>query len=725
MILSLLVFSLPQGPGSDFGWHKPTWEHTIAYDHDYRSLAFPDLTGDQVPELMITYWTGSEDVVEILDGSTGQVWATVGQAGPDYAQTYFFTDLDGDGISEFLLGNEVMDGLRGKLQVLHGGDGNLMWHWDGREANDQLGEEMFFQDADGDGKLDVVLGSRRNGKLFVLNGLTGTLLWSSIGRPHRFITQAPDWNGDGIIDLLVAGRGHITAIDGSSGGILWNTQFHILYGPMAWNSSFADLNGDGWDDVVLAHPFGDYLGNSKGGIMEARDGLTGNLLWATAGSIGQRLGSNLHAEDFNGDGVADLLSYFEDKATLLDGANGNQLWERRLNILYPGDFAIQLQDLSGDGKSDLVLAHAEDSGVHHNLQLWDGVTGATIWLLQTQISEEKFREIQFVDFDVDGLMDILVQDPQANVGGYGVGMIRAIRGTSGQDLWRLNGSVGQFVGDFLHIEEVDSVPGPDLVLCSWRGDAPRARFAVNGITGTEIWRQEYAFSAKPAYEWHHADVDGDGNNEIIEVQWNQGASRSTTMLAAFRTGDGSAVWNVDLDTDGWVPVFSGFPDFSGDGGDEIIVQTSVGYREIKLSSFTTSDMGWTSGLTLSADEVSASNGGQLHIDIDFPAGQSGWGYQLLLSEIGTGPTTINDLVIPLSQSYWLTSSYLGTYPGNYFSNPIGTLDGNGDQSIHFSAVPGAIPSSAVGEFMYAAVISYQSGTNWEFSSGSARIEIVP
>ena len=56
-------------------------------------------------------------------------------------------------------------------------------------------------------------------------------------------------------------------------------------------------------------------------------------------------------------------------------------------------------------------------------------------------------------------------------------------------------------------------------------------------------------------------------------------------------------------------------------------------------------------LELSTDEVSASGGGRIDLDLDFSLASAGTTYQVLASAAGTGPTTVGGLEIPLTRDF--------------------------------------------------------------------------
>ena len=728
MILTAISFLCiaPQLGDPDFGWNKPNWEFEVGGPRPDRVLPTPDLTGDGIAEILINYWGDEGRTTSILDGASGDVWILVPAVGPWYIQSEYFEDLDGDGIPEFLLGNgHANSGTSAKLWVFHGGSGTLMWQVGARESGDNLGEEVCFQDVDSDGFTDVLVGSKDNGKIFALKGLTGTPIWSENKKPHRFFSQAPDWNGDGVGDLITAGRGTITALDGASGNPIWNWQYHILYAPTLWENRFTDINGDGIDDVVLIHPKGDYNNQANNGLLEARDGLTGDLLWARIGFKGQFLGSNLHVEDYNGDGVDDFLSHANSQVTLINGADGGSPWQRALDFGITNDSTPYLQDLTGDGHADFIYSGLPSSGTGYALEVWDGATGITHWRADTHNQGITFGDLYYSDFNLDGRTDVLTHDGEAMLNGQRVGVVRVLDGVDGNEIWKVDGTLDTWLHGRLLVSAVDPVPGPDVLMNINSHGGGHSRIALNGITGHQIWRHSYEIDDENAIEWHELDMDGDGDMEILERQDEAPFSDDEIKLVLFRQSDGALIWSANLYTQDYPQIVSGLGDVNGDGADEFIITYGNWDVGDMVTSYSSKDLGWIPGITASSTRLSAGTGGKIEIEFDLPTSQTGWSFQILLSETGSGPSTINGLLVPLSNGYWLSSSYLGIYPDGMFSNALGVLDDEGDASATIFALPGDISSSAVGITMYMAVVSAEPGNAWEFSSDSVGIEIIP
>lgn len=147
------------------------------------------------------------------------------------------------------------------------------------------------------------------------------------------ISSAGDVNGDGFDDLMVRSAAGAYVIFGKSSGwtaavdlssVDGNIGFHLIGGefPPTAVSSAGDVNGDGFDDIAVSHPYADPDGVSNAGasyiVFGKASGWTTDVdVSALSGSDGFRLDGGFvndgagwdisSAGDVNGDGFDDLL----------------------------------------------------------------------------------------------------------------------------------------------------------------------------------------------------------------------------------------------------------------------------------------------------------------------------------------------------------------------------------------------------------------------------------
>jgi putative pyrroloquinoline-quinone binding quinoprotein/VCBS repeat protein len=719
-VLALAQYAAPGGGWYESIWDKPT---DVYFFSEVQPTA--DLSGDGIPEIILL---GSRDSnsVRVIDGATGERWFKLDPSPLDrFELTWQTADLDGDGLPELILGNPVPAAGEGQIVVVHGGDGQIMWQAWGRDPGDLLGQRILLADFDGDGLADLFTGSKSNGKAVALSGLTGDRLWMQYGLEQKFTALAPDLDGDRLADLLVGGNSRLTAISGGSGALIWSVPTQQLTHAGGWKSYYSDLNQDGVSDVLVARSKQKVNLYYRAGLIEAYDGATGHFLWSKDGGADLvYLGQNAQFMDFTGDGVADFLSLFPYHPMLLDGSTGEVVWERSLNTNYHPDDELILQDFSGDDIPDILAYHYGDRFLQ--LEVINSANGRTVWARDAIFPSEEFTQLTLADFDSDDIMDILAISPEADVNDWRDGLARAFSGATGAELWHVAGATRDSdLGRFSVITEADARPGQDVILSEVGGKNRPRRVAINGMDGSEIWSVTYDTFEGRLKTWAPVDLNGNGKFDVVETRW--GYPENWVTFIGFDGREGHQIWSNRYESERllWGEMIGPWPDLSGDGVDEVMVNILSEYPEGLVKVISGADGGVRNGVELSVDRISVSGGGAIQAQVHFPPNQAGWNYQLLLSETGKQSTDLNGLEVPLSPGYWLSSTYIGFYPSGLFNGPMGSLDNESNALITLNALPNQIAPAFIGTTMYLAVISAEPGSPWSFSSGASAVQILP
>jgi hypothetical protein len=256
------------------------------------------------------------------------------------------------------------------------------------------GVRVAVGDVNGDGIPDIIAaqgpgdGSGGDSLVHVYDGITGRPLGGPLGSFDPFpgfhgglYVASADLNGDGYADVVVAedagGQPRVRVYSGRDGS--------LLYDFVAFDGSFAggvrvaaaDVNNDGHADVVAAAGPG---GAPLVEVFEGADlahGITKPVLSFDAYEQHFTGGVYVATGDVHGDGIPKILTGAgaggEPRVNVFDGQNGQLLQSfLAFDRGFTGGVRVAAADVNGDGRSDIVAA--EGPGGVPRVRGFDGLS---------------------------------------------------------------------------------------------------------------------------------------------------------------------------------------------------------------------------------------------------------------------------------------------------------------------------------------------------------------
>ncbi len=374
-----------------------------------------------------------------------------------------------------------------------------------------------------------------------------------------------------------------------------------------------DVNGDGFEDVVIGAPFGDVGGLINSGRARVVSGLDGSTIHSLGG-VGflDLFGRSVAGvSDLNGDGRAEVAvgAFFADTngpdagaVDVFDGATGALLASISGTNQEDqfGQSVAPAGDVDQDGVPDLLVgAWAADGVAGQNSGAATVISGATftpLFTFQGSGAGDNFG-VDVAgpgDVDGDGFVDVVVGAWASDLGGADAGAAFLFSGQTGFSHLVVPGlAAGDQLG--LAVDAAGDVDGDgfaDVVLGAKGTDGPNgvdagAAWVVSGLNAATL----HLLHGAAAGDEFGTDVGGAGDRDadgvpdvIVGAQFADGAGvdqGSATVFsgatgAALRTYEGAAAGDrfgrsvaggFDANGDGLDDVAIGAPGHDAPGGD--------------------------------------------------------------------------------------------------------------------------------------------------------------
>jgi len=410
-----------------------------------------DASGDGIDDIIIS-WDEYNPIsnetnvtIELLSGGNGE---KIGSKKISYEGKYYVgvhgtgEDISGDGTEDILI--EAWSGWELDVTALHAlNSKDFSTLWKITFNGDAVGYYWTWDDLTGDGINDFAVSSYRRddniGELYVIRGSDGSTEWhksfiGDVGYPD----DEADFDRDGLNDIEIENNdienntGKLFVLKGTDGSVIWSKSFNYRVWSLCY---FSDLNGDGIEEQCLI------LENFTTGRVEevqVLSGRDGSLIWRKGVNVSQVGYSN----DLNEDGKSDILfsnsaeveknKYLHD-VIAISGVDGSEIWKNSFSHdieieipeseywrewSYPNGW---MPDLNGDGITDPLLdsecwcaywdMNASTYRIYDTgkLILINGKDGSEIWDVECTADEYIFLSTRsWIDFNNDGINDVLL-----------------------------------------------------------------------------------------------------------------------------------------------------------------------------------------------------------------------------------------------------------------------------------------------------------------------------
>ncbi len=517
-------------------------------------------------------------------------------------------DVNGDGYSDLVVGAGGFDAGQtdeGRVYLYLGSGSGLStqaaWTFDSNQEYALLGTVAMAGDVNGDGYADVIVGAPYldnghvdEGRAYFFTGSAGALAmdaawttadylapdFSSVGGS---LASAGDVNGDGFSDVLVgapsvsdysggtADEGRAFLYLGSAGGPSsspdWTAEGNQTNAHLGLVSSAGDVNGDGFDDVLVGAP--DLMNGGLTGRALLYLGSSGGLATSPAWSAdGDGAGGSVSsAGDVNADGFLDVLvgalyfsngESFEGRALAYlgtpTGLATSPAWAVEGEASYAGlgSRVATAGDVNGDGFGDVAVASTTLVRVH--LGSAGGLATSADWSTAA-------KEVATAgDVNGDGFSDLVVGDPLAGTGYAGEAdlYLGSASGLSTSADWTDIGAVGYaaFGDSVASAGDVNSDGFSDVIVGSQGHNlgSPEQAFLYLGSAGglalDPVWTGESDNQADPFTNYGASvaaagDANGDGYGDVLVGAPAQDAPQDESGRAFLYLGnEGRGGWTL-------------------------------------------------------------------------------------------------------------------------------------------------------------------------------------
>ena len=564
------------------------------------SVTAADINGDGKPDLIVANSGSNSLSVEVnftppgattLEFSGRQDFATGNQ--PFSVTT---ADVNGDGKPDLISANSGDNTVSVLLNTTAPGSGIASFATQQTFATGIAPNLVIATDVNGDGKPDLITANVGDNTVSVLLNTTAPgAATPSFATQHTFGTgdepgalAAADLNGDGKPDLMVAN------INDNTVSVLLNTMpapattfdgnsfaAHQDFGTgnTPQSVTVADVNGDGWPDLISANANSDTVSVLRN--TTAPGAATPSFSTQQTFSTGDGP-DTVVAADLNGDGLPDLVTANARDNTVSVLLNTTAPGATTLSFTAFQDFAtgntprsVTVADVNGDGNPDLIVANFIDDTVSVLLNTTaPGATTPSFAAHQDFATGSGPLSVTVADVNGDGLPDLIVENFLDNT-------VSVLLNTTAPGGVTSSFSTQQTFGTgngpfYVTAADLNGDGLPDLIVANAHGGTVSVLLnttAPGASTPSFATQQAFATGSVPESVIAN-DINGDGKPDLIVTN----SSDNTVSVLLNTTPPGATTPTFATQQTfitGSSPVSVAAADLNGDGKPDLIAANTA------------------------------------------------------------------------------------------------------------------------------------------------------
>jgi len=543
------------------------------------SVAFSDVNGDGYEDLLITGQGRLAKRIAKLytNDGTGNFTEITGTPFDGVKDgSIAFADVNGDGHKDVLITGNSSGSTITKLYT-NDGTGNFTERT-GTPFEGVSEGSIAFSDVNGNGHEDVIItGQNRSGsqiaKLYTNDG-TGSFT-ERTGTPFEGVEDGSvafsDVNGDGHEDILITGSQTAKLYTNDGTGNFTEITGTPFDGVKDGSIAFADVNGDGHKDVFITGIVLDIYGNERIAKLYTNDGTSSFTEMRGTRLDGVRYGS-IAFSDVNGDGYEDVLITGQNIATWhiakLYTNDGMGNFTERTGTPFEGveGSSIAFSDVNGDGYEDVLITGVNKFGLQIAKLYTNDGTGNFTEITDTPFKGVGFGSVAFSDVNGDGYEDVLI----TGVDSSGLQTAKLYTNDGMGNFTEMTGAPFQGVSEgSIAFSDVNGDGHEDVLITGRQGFIlPIAKLYTNDGMGNFTEMTDTPFNGVWLSSIAFSDVNGDGHEDVLITGFS-----NSGPIAKLYTNDGMGIFTEITGTpfEGVGESSIAFADINGNGREDVLI----------------------------------------------------------------------------------------------------------------------------------------------------------